>query len=84
MRGKPFFCWISSSGKYRDVALHIGDEVEFRSEYEGVGHNIINSKWVRGKFGCHRKGIFPYFVRVGRKEYQVCLISNLRPVKSVE
>lgn len=83
MRGKPFVCWLSSPGKYWDVALCIGDEVEFRVEYERVGHKIINSKWIRGKFGCHRTGVLPYFIRCKNKQYQVGLIFNLRPIGAI-
>ena len=70
-RGKPFVCWLSSEGHHHDVALHIGDEVEI----------LVGDKWVRGKFGRHRQGVLPYFVRAGRKEHQAALIHKLRPAK---
>ena len=69
-RGKPFVCWLDHEGRHHDVKLHIGDEVEI----------LVEGVWIRGKFGCHRSGALPYFVRAGRKEYQAALISKLRPV----
>ena len=68
-RGKPFVCWLSSPGHYRDVALHIGDEVEFE---------VKPGKWVGGKFGT-RLGM--YVVRVGRRVIgNVFMINSLRPI----
>ncbi len=75
-RGKPFVCWLSGQGRYHDVALYIGDEVELK---------LDSDEWVRGKFG-HRKnnGIFPYVVKCGKLERRVALIHKLRPVKELE
>jgi hypothetical protein len=73
-RGKPFACWISSPGKYRDVALHIGDEVELR---------LPSGNWIQGKFGCSRSGIFPYFVKSRNTKYGATLLFNLRPVQTI-
>ena len=71
-RGKPFVCWLSSKGKYRDVALHIGDTVRLRLE---------NGKIIEGKLGCSRRGILPYFVKVGSIKHQAALTSDLMPAK---
>ncbi len=73
-RGKPFFCWLSSPGKYHDVALHIGDEVELR---------LSGGNWIQGKFGCKRTGILPYFVKHRKTEYPAELLFNLRPIQSI-
>lgn len=70
-RGKPFVCWIRTDYKAGSTALHIGDTVDLKTKDGSI---------VRGKFGCHRHGIFPYFVRVGRKLYEATLIFNLFPV----
>ncbi len=67
-RGKPFICWLSTEGHYHDVAVHIGDIVEFHSFNEG---------WVRAKIGCKRNG--PYVCRWGRQEETVFLMTRLRP-----
>ncbi len=70
-RGKPFVCWIRKDRQFEAVALRIGDTVDLK---------LDDSSVVRGKFGCHRQRIFPYFVRVGRKLYEATLIFNLSPV----
>lgn len=73
-RGKPFVCWISNPGRYHDVALHIGDQVEIE---------ISKGQWVQGKFGCSRKKkIFPYFVQCGKIRHQAGLRHKLRPVQA--
>ena len=71
-RGKPFVCWIRKDRQAEAEALRIGDIVDLKIEDGSV---------VRGKFGCHRHGILPYFVRVGRKLYEATLIFNLSPVE---
>lgn len=75
-RGKPFICWLSSPGHYRDVALHIGDEVEFRGE---------NRQWRLVKIGKKRgcEG-FSYVARSSRKEETIWMLTQLRPIKKVE
>ena len=70
-RGKPFVCWISSPGKYHDVALHIGDM---------VGVKDTDGSVIVGKFGCKRRGGFPYVVRCGKVEHTVYNALCLKPV----
>ena len=75
-RGKPFVCWLSSPGRYHDVALLIGDTVELQ---------LDSGEWVRGKFGYRKKnGVFPYVVRCGKVEHQAALTFKLRPVVEIE
>ena len=72
-RGKPFFCWLSSPGNFRNVALHIGDEVELK---------LDSGEYVRGKFGYRKhNGLLPYVVKCGKVEHKVHLVCTLRPVQ---
>ncbi len=72
-KGKPFVCWLSSPGKYHDVALCIGDPVEVK---------LDDGTWVRGKFGYRKNnGMYPYVVKCGKEEHQAALIHKLRQVK---
>ena len=64
-RGKPFICWLDN-----DVALYIGDEVDFQP-WDG-------EDWIKGKVGCKRTGA--YIVRVGRKEYPLYMTTQVRKV----
>ena len=70
-RGKPFICWLSTPGNYRDVALRIGDEVEYESQSDG---------WVLGKIGRERKGGW-YVVRWNKNWEHVFSTLSLRPVQ---
>ena len=74
-RGKPFVCWLSTEGHYRDVTLHIGDEVMFETMDDG---------WVRGKIGQHRGEGFAYFVKYGNKSETVYMINSLKPVEGFD
>ncbi len=67
-RGKPFICWLSSPGKHHDVALHIGDECEFKTK---------DGKWVRAKIGTS-KGT--YVARWGKNMEIVWMLCSLRPI----
>ncbi|KKL25907.1 hypothetical protein LCGC14_2400610 [marine sediment metagenome] len=67
-RGKPFICWLSTPGHYHDVALRIGDEVEYKLE---------KGSWVKGKFGTKNGW---YVVRFGREVKQVFFTTQLRPI----
>lgn len=71
-RGKPFVCWIRKDRQSEAEALCIGDTVDLK---------LDDSSVVRGKLGKHRHGIFPYFVRVGRKLHEAALIFRLSPVQ---
>lgn len=74
-RGKPFICWLSTEGHWRDVALHIGDEVMFDSPDDG---------WVRGKIGLHRGEGFCYFVKHGKKKETVYMTVSLKPAEGFD
>lgn len=68
-RGKPFVCWL---GRDHSAALYIGDVVQFRPP--------TSDEWLTGKFGIKRCGA--YVVRVGRKEYPIYFIYQLRAIES--
>lgn len=69
-RGKPFICWLSTPGNYHDVALHIGDEVEYKSK----------DGWVRAKIGT-KKGCCLLVARWRQEVEFVWFICCLRPVE---
>lgn len=71
-RGKPFVCWLSNPGHYHDVALHIGDECEYKSA-EG---------WVRAKIGTNRYGV--YVARWGKNVEAIFMRIALRPITEIE
>ena len=73
-RGKPFVCWLSTEGHSHDVALHIGDEVEFNSESEG---------WVLAKIGTKRTNGL-YVARWKNKEEAIWMMVALRPVSKLK
>lgn len=73
-RGKPFVCWLSTEGHWRDVALHIGDEVMFDSPDDG---------WVRAKIGCIRQSGL-YVCRWDGNCEAVWMMIALKPVEGFE
>lgn len=72
--GKPFVCWLSSPGKYHDVALHIGDECEFHAS---------SGEWVRAKIGTLRKSGM-YVARWGKHVEKTWMLIALRPISGKE
>lgn len=69
-RGKPFICWLSTPGNHHDVALHVGDEVEYKTRA---------GKWVRAKIGTQRNSCL-YVARWGKMVEHVWFICCLRPI----
>lgn len=73
-RGKPFICWLSSPGHHHDVALHIGDEVEYDSGDDG---------WVRARIG-RKRATGMYVARRPGKVEHVFMLCSLRPIRKGE
>lgn len=53
-------------GRNNETAIYVGDEVEY--DCDGV--------WTKGKIGFKRNG--NYVVRIGRKEYTLFMLCELR------
>jgi len=70
-RGKPFICWLDNEGRHHDVPIYQGDSVMFR----------LKKRWVKGTIHYSRgKYVFRHLTR----EFCVCFITSLRPVKIQE
>jgi|GEM_PF-5227555 len=73
-RGKPFICWLSTPGHFHDVALHVGDEVEFDNQ---------DGTWISGRIGRDRASGC-YMFRHGNQKKIVWMITQLRPLGTEE